>query len=206
MRKMTEIGNCVVKGQKMLKSEKAQGREVCEETKALVEVFSGMFLKIAESAVNRRPPTLLNAPDLLSISVADGKLKLWLEKYKAHDPKKRAPLKSWLAYKFKMFCGDELRRKQNSPVLNYDNTKGTGERAEALRSVQLEESFERPAGESDTLAGIDFEVLDTDQLYVIESYYLHRKTLQDIADDMGCHKNTVFYIKASALQTLRENF
>ena len=123
-------------------------------------------------------------------------------------------LKFWISWKFRYFCGDEMRRKVQRPTLNLDYNRGKEGKAVKVHSVQLEETFDVAVHEKRGCYGTGIESQDDEPAEVLEycsdmeADVLHRmywlgQTRAFIAQIYNCHPNTISAIRKSAEEKIR---
>ena len=141
--------------------------------------------------------------DLINELYASNKLIDWVKRWELYDLEKRAPLKIWVASKFDAFCLDQLRKKRNKHTLRHDPGRNWYKSANKVTSVQMDDKIRvLPERSQINLAEL-LEELSPLERDIVLKIYQENMTLQEIADDLKCHKNTVWQIKKTALNKLK---
>lgn len=115
-------------------------------------------------------------------------------------------LKFWISWKFRYFCGDEMRRKVQRPTLNIDYNRGKEGTAIKVHSVQLEETFDvavqKPESHDDERAEV-LEYCSDMEADVLHRMYWLGQTRAFIAQIYNCHPNTISALRKSAEEKIR---
>ena len=117
-------------------------------------------------------------------------------------------LKFWITWKFKYFCGDEMRRKVQRPTLNIDYNRGKEGTAVKVTAMQLEETFDVAVSKIDICEDPDQRAEVLEYCSDMEADVLHRmywlgQTRAFIAQVYNCHPNTISALRKSAEEKIR---
>ena len=109
-------------------------------------------------------------------------------------------LKYWICWKFRYFCGDELRRKVQRPTLNIDYNRGKEGKLLKVTAVQLDETFDvavdQPTSQATEVESLEYcSEMEADVLY---RFYWLDQTRAFIAQHYNCHPNTISAIRKAA--------
>jgi len=101
-------------------------------------------------------------------------------------------LKYWICWKFRYFCGDELRRKVQRPTLNLDYNRGKEGNLLKVTAIQLDETFDVAVQHrTETQASENLEYCSEMEADVLYRFYWLDQTRAFIAQHYNCHPNTI---------------
>ena len=115
-------------------------------------------------------------------------------------------LKIWLAWKFRLFVGDQMRLKGNRPTLAHDYNRNSQTNYTKVSSIQLEESHDFVGENSQQIPEEFLEICSDVEAEVLRRFYLMNQNRTEIAAELNCHPNTISALKKSGLEAIRKNF
>ncbi len=118
----------------------------------------------------------------------------------------REALEFWIVWKFRYFCGDQMRRKVQNPTLNLDYNRGKEGTGLKVTSVQLEETFDVARHQDPCRDAAEYlEYCSAEEADVLHRMYWLGQTRAFIAQIYNCHPNTISAIRKSAEDKIRES-